>query len=120
MINRFLHIGFGFAGVPRMLDLEPVFSAMGGDWIRYSKTTWILWSTLSPVEVMARLQPHIDQDDQVLIAPFLIQECWGSLPPWMWTWMSSKVPGSGVTFGDDVRAQLKYIPPPPPKTPFGA
>jgi hypothetical protein len=118
MTNRFVHVGFCFKGVPRILDLEPIFTSFGGDWIRYSETNWVLWSSFNAYEVFGRLMPRVNPDDQVLAVHFTPDECWGSLPPWMWMWMNSKIPGTGVVFGDELRAVIKQLPSPPPKPPL--
>jgi hypothetical protein len=117
MTNKFFHVGFGFAGVARVRDLEPVFTSLQGDWIRYSNSCWVVWTHLEAIQIMYFLQAHINSDDQVLITPFDIRESWGSLPPWMWTWMNSKIPGNNVVFGDHLR--LAGPPRALPKSPIG-
>jgi hypothetical protein len=105
-MNRILHIGFNFAGKPKVLDLEPVIKRLGDDWIRYSTNNWLLWSSLPVVNVYQGISAHLDPQDHVLISAIDPGETVGFLPPWMWTWMQSKDPQSGVTFGDELRRSL--------------
>lgn len=101
-MNRFLHVGFMFAGRPKVRDLEPAFVPLG-DWIRYSTHCWILWTDKPVFEVYRHLAARLDQKDQILIAAIDPNDAIGFLSPWMWTWMQSKNPLSGVVFGDDLR-----------------
>ena len=86
---RFVHIGFAFPGVIKMRDLEPVMTTMG-DWIRYSATSWILWTDKTALQIFVTLQPHLDAQDQVLVAGINPQDTFGRLTPWIWNWMNSK------------------------------
>jgi hypothetical protein len=88
-MHRFLHIGFAFPGPPKMRDLEPVLSTLG-DWVRYSATSWILWTDKPTTELFLRIKPHLDAADQFLIAKIDPDDSIGWLSPWIWTWMRSK------------------------------
>jgi hypothetical protein len=99
-------VGFAFNGPPRVRDLEPVFSSFGGDWIRYSTHCWILWTDKPVEDVYGALIRRLSPQDQILVAGINLYETFGYLSPWMWTWMHSKDPTSGVIFGDDLRRSL--------------
>jgi len=116
-MHRLMHISFHFPGVPKVRDLEPVISAIGDDWIRYSVTSWILWTDKPAIEIYNRIRPHLDKDDQVLIIKMEMGEGFGWLSPWIWTWINSKVPGM-VTTGEDLD-KLLLAPPPPTPPPWG-
>jgi hypothetical protein len=105
-----MHVGFAFAGVPKILDLEPVFNAMGDDWIRYSNTNWIMWTEKNAATLYRTLESHLDTFDNVFIAPFDATGAFGRLQPWMWDWMRLR---------QDVIQQLYLAPPLPPST-FGS
>lgn len=87
---KFMHVGFAFAGVPKILDLEPVFNQMGDQWIRYSTSGWVMWTPKDAVTIYYTLNPHLDLGDNVLIAPLDGSACFGRLPPWMWEWLQQR------------------------------
>ena len=109
---RFMHIGFMFPGVPKIRDLEPVITTVG-DWIRYSPLSWIVWTDKQPAEIFIMIRPYLDPQDQVLIVGLNALDSFGSLSPWIWTWVNSKAPS--ITTGQDVQNLLLGPPPPPPK-----
>jgi|ERR1700728_123094 hypothetical protein len=118
-MHRFMHVGFTFAGVPKVLDLEPAFYAIGDDWIRYSATSWIIWTERPATEIFARLRPHIDANDQVWVIKIDLTDSFGSLSPWIWTWINSKIPRA-VSTGDAADRLLPpLLMPPPPPPPWG-
>jgi hypothetical protein len=115
---RFVHVGFSFAGVPKMRDLEPVFSAIGDDWIRYSQNSWILWTDKSTPEIFWSIRPFIDANDQVMVASMVVDDIFGSMAPWVWNWMKSKMPGKVDVQGEDFHEWLrKYLSSAPTPTP---
>ena|SRR5690242_7381764 len=93
---RFVHIGFAFPGALKMRDLEPAFNALGGDWIRYSATNWIIWTDKPSNQIFYMIRAFLDNDDQVLIAPINVHELFGSLQPWIWNWMNSKLSSPAI------------------------
>jgi hypothetical protein len=105
---RFMHIGFHFAGVPKVRDLEPPMTVVG-DWIRYSALSWIVWTDKSAADIYLALRGSFDKDDQVLIAKLEMTDCIGSLSPWIWTWINSKVPG--VRTGNTMDELLQLLKP---------
>jgi hypothetical protein len=104
---RFIHVGFAFAGVPKIRDLEPAFFALGDDWVRYSALSWIVWTAKPTSELFVRLRPFIDVKDQMLIAPIVVEEAFGTLTPWIWTWMQSKDPHTAILTGRAVQTLLQ-------------
>jgi hypothetical protein len=110
---RFVHVGFAFPGAIKMRDLEPAFYAMGDDWIRYSITSWIVWTDKPAATIFVMLRPYLDAGDQVLIAPIDVKEAFGSLSPWIWNWINSKSPQPIVTHGLPVTNALANLLNPP-------
>jgi hypothetical protein len=94
-MNKFMHVSFVFAGIPKMRDLEPPIQLVSDDWIRYSATNWILWTARPSTEIVEILVRHIDAQDYVLAAPIALENCTGKLPPWVWVWINGK--GKQVT-----------------------
>lgn len=110
-MNRFMHVGFAFAGVPKVLDLEPVFNSIAwSDWIRYSPTNWIIHTERQQVEIYNAIVPYIDVGDNLLIAPLNHSELFGRLPEWVWKWLNDK--NSQMVFGNYLNSLLSG----PPKT----
>ena len=105
-MHKFVHVGLAFPGVPKVRDLEPTITRVSSDWIRYSVTNWILWTDKRADEIYWALALNLDPQDQVLVAAIDHNQMFGFLSPWMWTWMQSKLPETGVVFGDDLRQQL--------------
>lgn len=112
-MHRFMHVCFGFPGVPKVLDLEPVFSAMSGsDWLRYSATNWIMWTDKTQAEIYNFVIPRIDVGDFVLISPMNVTEMFGRLPPWVWEWIntkSSQAMFSVPNYDNDIMEILKTL-----------
>jgi hypothetical protein len=98
-MHRFVHVGFAFPGAIKMRDLEPVMGTIG-DWVRYSALSWVVWTDMPPTDIFVRLRPFLDSDDQVLIAGLNLQDSFGNLSPWIWTWINNKttVIGHGPSF----------------------
>jgi hypothetical protein len=96
---RFVHVGFGFGGLPKILDLEPIFSEMG-DWIRYSSTGWMLWTDLSLPEINLRLIQSVDVEDSYMISGVDQNQISAYVPTWVWEWIRSKMPSSSFTVGE--------------------
>lgn len=98
-MSKFVHIGFGFAGVPKILDLEPVFSEMG-DWIRYSNSGWLVWTDWSVKRINAKLVAHIDDEDHYIITAVEKNQVSAIAPKWIWEWIVSKMPEDSFTLFD--------------------
>ena len=90
---KFIHVGFAFPGVPKMRDLEGAMTQASIDWVRYSRSNWLLWTDRTPAGVIAVISTHIDTNDQVLAVELDINTRFGRLTPWIWQWIDSK----GVT-----------------------
>lgn len=92
-MNNLIHVSFGFPGVPKVLDLEPVFNAIAAsDWVRYSQTGWLLWTSKTPIQVYWSIIPYIDGNDTVLVSPADPEQFVGRMPQWIWDWVNSKKP----------------------------
>lgn len=89
-MNQFIHVGFAFPGVPKVLDLEPIITSVCDDWIRYSMTNWILWTSRDAKAIYSEIHQHVDTNDQLLVIPIEPNFCAGRLSPWIWDWINSK------------------------------
>lgn len=96
---RLLHVGFGFFGPPKIKELEPFFTGFGGDWVRYSSHCWLLWTDKSVADVYATLRPQLTSQDQLLISALKIEDSFGLLSPWIWTWIQTKRPDVPMATG---------------------
>ncbi len=86
--KRYLHIGFYFAGIPLIKELEPIFASLSEDWIRYAGNCWIVWTANSPEEWLRAFQPKLGIKDKMLILELSSgQEPNGYLPEWIWHWL---------------------------------
>jgi hypothetical protein len=97
-MNKFYHRSFIFPGVPNMRDLEPAFSESGDDWIRVSATTWIIWTAKDTNAISYRVMPLLDMYDNFIISEMNPRLTFGRMPPWVWTWINAKSPGSVVVY----------------------
>lgn len=91
MHHRLVHVSFVFSGPWKVQELEPTFTAIGDDWIRYSAINWILWTSKPIPHIATLLEPHLLPPDQVLIAT-LGDEFFGRLQPWIFAWINQKRP----------------------------
>jgi hypothetical protein len=80
-----------FPGVPKMRDLEPIFTGLG-DWVRYGQTNWLLWTDFEIPTIYQHLAAHLDIGDNVFIADVEKDRFVGRLQPWIWSWIKSKMP----------------------------
>lgn len=105
-MHRFVHIGFAFDGVPKMLDLEPVIATFG-DWIRYSALSWIVWTDKPTGEMFTAICGHLDIKDNVLITKIDLLNSFGRMPPWIWNWINSKSNSTIIYHGNALQEVLK-------------
>lgn len=63
-----------------------------GAWWHYLDSTWIIKSqTLDSTQIFNRLQPHIDNNDNILVVEIIPTHSQGLLPPEAWNWINSLV-----------------------------
>jgi hypothetical protein len=108
-----------FPGAFKIRDLEPAFYSTGDDWIRYSITSWIIWTDKPVSEIYARIRPFLDPGDQILIVKLDMQDSFGTLSPWIWNWINSKAPSiidTGPAAQNIVQSVFGRLPPPTKKT----
>jgi hypothetical protein len=105
---RFIHVSFAFHRAVKMRDLEPVFYALGDDWVRYAVNSWMVWTEKSPLHIMQVVKPFLDDKDQILVAPInLTDGAVGFLEPWIWNWINSKAPQVSFAFGQSAENIFK-------------
>jgi len=87
--KRYIHVGFNFVGQPITKELEPVFTNMSLDWVRYSSHCWLAYTQNDNQAWLNALKPHIADPNSMLILevrhPQIVQ---GWLPPWIWEWIN--------------------------------
>lgn len=86
-----MHIGFVFHGQPKTIHLVPVFD-QALDWIRYSETNWIVWTTSSEQVWFERIRPNLGPNDSVLIVRIDPPNAAGWMPKRIWDWLNSSKP----------------------------
>jgi len=106
-------VNFAFGTRLKTSELEPIFTAIGDDWIRISGLCWILWTDKPAVHIYTLLERSLDQTDQILITRFdpgTISggDTFGNLSPWIWDWLKSKMANMFHT-GPDV-SKLRLLP----------
>ncbi len=84
--RHFLHVAFRFGGKRKTTELEPIFDK-AFDWLRYTPTCWIVWTSRSPGQWYQRLKPHLGSDDYVLVVRIDPEQRAGFLPAWAWKWI---------------------------------
>jgi hypothetical protein len=89
-MDRFLHIGFTWSGVPKTAELEPLFDALSKDWLRYSPTSWIVWTDRPASDFLYALKPKMGAEDLVLIVGISMSDRNGWQPKWIWEWIDRK------------------------------
>ena len=86
--KRYLHIGFHFAGPPKVSELEPLFAELADDWLRYSQSNCIAWTKYDQAYWTERLKISLGQFDHFLIVEVRSgQPLGGILPQWIWNWL---------------------------------
>ena len=108
---RFIHIGFNFQGPVLTTVLEPAMSGLG-DWIRYSASSWIVWTDYQPQVIADYIRGHIGLNDQYLIVALDMSAHQGWMPKWVWDWINGKVRSQSL-------AGLGAFNPPAPPTSSG-
>lgn len=85
MAKQFLHISFIFKDQPYLESLEPVFGK-ALDWLRYSDTCWIVYTSSDADKWYRRLKPEIGEKDNILIIKADPSERQGYMPKTVWDW----------------------------------
>jgi hypothetical protein len=60
-----------------------------GTWWHHLESTWLIETSQTPQQWFARLAPHIDQNDHILIIE-VKKNYWGWLPPKAWEWLNGR------------------------------
>jgi len=72
-------------------DYSGLYQALkkASEWWHYLESCWLLKTNLTPQEWFERLQPHIDENDFILIIE-IKRNYYGLLPKKAWDWISQK------------------------------
>jgi hypothetical protein len=114
MTYRFVHCGLVFA-IPaeqRYAAIDPVFDATGDDWVRYSYSSWLIWTEKSADHLFSLLQPFLYPAEQALVVGVDMTFRSGRMHPAIWEWMDLKLRGQGKSLWE-----LLPPPAPPPSLP---
>lgn len=73
-------------------DYEKLYDAIKscGDWWHYLGSTWLVDTALDAKGIWARLAPHVDKNDIVLVIG-LTRDYSGWLQPEAWNWLTSRI-----------------------------
>jgi len=89
MSNRYLHVGFNWAGEAKITELKPIFDK-AIDWVRYSPNCWIIWTSSEPEKWYERLKPQLGSGDHLFICAIDLSERQGWLPKTIWDWIKKE------------------------------
>lgn len=56
--------------------IQAIKDASNGSWWHHLDSTWIIRSELSAVQIRDRLTPHIDSNDEILVATLTGEAAW--------------------------------------------
>jgi hypothetical protein len=90
MSKHFVHLGMMFPNVPRTFYFDQILTSLHEDWLRYSATSWLLHTEKTPDDLALVLQPHLQQDEQMLIVVVDMGQRNGWLAQWIWAWIISR------------------------------
>jgi hypothetical protein len=76
-------------------NYAPLYDAIkkSPKWCHYLDSTWLIYTTETPVQIWNRLVLHVDKSDSILIIE-VRNNCYGLLPAAAWTWISQYAPAS--------------------------
>jgi hypothetical protein len=82
-----------FRGIQKAL--EDYLSTLKGDWFRYAAQNYVIWTSLSPVELANGVRAQKGLENLVmLITPFQPSWVGGYMPQEFWNWLQKqRVPG---------------------------
>ena len=95
---QFLFVSFNFQSVPILADKIEEKLAVTKDWARFSPTTWIVWTELTPKELYGILEPLRTAKQFSFVAEMGAQPEWyafmsQNLIDWMRQERPSQMPG---------------------------
>ena len=91
MYNKAYTINYDLKAPNR--DYEGLYEAIKASpkWWHYLESTWIIATDESVKQVSARLKPHIDDNDRLLVIE-VRENFQGWLPKKAWEWLHANVP----------------------------
>ena len=91
---RFLHLGFSYNPAVSIEELDVVVGSEALDFVRYAYNLYILWSP-SDTETIVRKILRVNNmlGANVFVAEVVMLDSFGSLPPWVWSWITRCAPG---------------------------
>jgi hypothetical protein len=81
-------ITVNWAKTPDTDKIEKVLGPVG-IWLRFSSSSWLLWTTRSSQQLYEVLAPVLTKEDSEIIARVDENEWYGFAQPWIWNWIKS-------------------------------
>jgi hypothetical protein len=80
-------ITINWAGSPDTAKIEAV---LPGRWMRFSATTWLMWSAQDVQQIFEAIAPKLTAKDTELIMRIDEAHWWGFAYPWVAAWIKSR------------------------------
>jgi hypothetical protein len=64
-----------------------VLNAASVDWMRYSLSTWIVYTPRDAQQLFEKLRPLVSLSDSILVTRIVPGDRAGYLPKWAWDWL---------------------------------
>lgn len=85
--GKYLLVSFVWKGTPKVKELEPIFN-QAGNWLRYSNSCWIVWTSTDANGWYLRLAPQITAADRLFVCELNLQNKQGWMDKWIWDWLN--------------------------------
>lgn len=98
MRPRFIHLGVNFgANIPGTVAVDAHLNIVAPDWLRYSNTTWLIWTDLPMETLVERMKPAFIEGDQYLFAGIdTTHGMQGMFTQFVWDWINRPRDGGWV------------------------
>jgi hypothetical protein len=87
MTKTFLHVAFNFRGRVSPTEQIEVVLEKALDWIRYTPTCYIVYTTRDAEHWYSRLREVIDEKDHIFVVELNIENRQGWIPKAVWEWI---------------------------------
>lgn len=119
MAHRYVHIAINFGlGFPQTNALEPWVRMFADDWMRFTPTNWVVWTTKSNADIAATLRGALTLNDQFVLFEIHPMNRDGMHYEWVWAWLNEPRP-EGYRPPTPLPPPSPFLPTPrlPPKKP---